>query len=72
MARARRAGPTVVIRRGSIRWVALDPTRGREIRKERPAVVLSADGLNRARRRHRQGNGRWRVIEDGMRAVLQL
>lgn len=39
-----------VIRRGSIWWVALDPTRGSEIRKTRPAVVLSADGLNRARR----------------------
>ena len=31
-------------------WVDLDPTRGAEIRKTRPAVVLSADGLNRARR----------------------
>ena len=28
----------------------LDPTRGSEIRKTRPAVVLSADALNRARR----------------------
>lgn len=28
----------------------LDPTRGSEIRKRRPAVVLTADGLNRARR----------------------
>jgi mRNA interferase MazF len=37
-------------RRGSIWWVDLDPTRGAEIRKQRPAVVLSADGLNRARR----------------------
>jgi mRNA interferase MazF len=37
-------------RRGSIWWVDLDPTRGAEIRKDRPAVVLSADGLNRIRR----------------------
>jgi mRNA interferase MazF len=37
-------------RRGSIWWVDLDPTRGAEIRKQRPAVVLSADGLNRVRR----------------------
>ncbi len=28
----------------------LDPTRGGEIRKTRPAVVLTADALNRARR----------------------
>lgn len=38
------------VRRGSIWWVDLDPTQGAEIRKSRPAVVLSADGLNRARR----------------------
>ena len=31
-------------------WVTLDPTRGSEIRKTRPAVVLTADALNRARR----------------------
>jgi mRNA interferase MazF len=37
-------------RRGSIWWVNLDPTQGAEIRKSRPAVVLSSDGLNRARR----------------------
>ena len=30
--------------------VDLDPTRGSEIRKTRPAVVLTADALNRARR----------------------
>jgi mRNA interferase MazF len=30
--------------------VDLDPTRGSEIRKTRPAVVISADALNRARR----------------------
>jgi mRNA interferase MazF len=37
-------------RRGDIWWVNLDPTRGGEISKTRPAAVLSADALNRARR----------------------
>ena len=38
------------VRRGDVWWVNLDPTRGSEIRKTRPAVVLTADALNRARR----------------------
>ena len=38
------------VRRGEMWWVDLDPTRGSEIRKTRPAVVLTADALNRARR----------------------
>ncbi len=38
------------VRRGEVWWVVLDPTRGSEIRKTRPAVVLTADALNRARR----------------------
>ncbi len=38
------------MRRGSIWWVELDPTRGSEIQKTRPAVVLTADALNRVRR----------------------
>jgi mRNA interferase MazF len=38
------------IRRGEIWWVDFDPTRGGEIRKTRPAVVVTADGLNRGRR----------------------
>jgi mRNA interferase MazF len=50
MARAPSTAPAVVVERGSVWWVDLDPTRGAEIRKTRPAVVLSADGLNRARR----------------------
>ena len=37
-------------RRGEVWWVDLDPTRGSEIRKTRPAVVLTANALNRARR----------------------
>lgn len=32
-------------RRGEIWWVQFSPTRGDEIRKIRPAVVISADGL---------------------------
>ena len=33
--------------RGEIWWVALDPTLGSEIRKTRPAVVVSNDSCNR-------------------------
>jgi len=50
MARAPVAPPPVAIHRGSVWWVELDPTRGSEIRKTRPAVVLTADGLNQVRR----------------------
>jgi mRNA interferase MazF len=38
------------VRRGDIWWVNLDPSQGSEIRKTRPAVVMTADALNRARR----------------------
>jgi mRNA interferase MazF len=41
---------TATVRRGEVWWLDLDPTRGSEIRKTRPAVVLTADALNRARR----------------------
>ena len=34
-------------RRGDVFLVALDPARGREIRKTRPCVVVSPDELNR-------------------------
>ena len=33
-------------RRGDVYWVALDPTLGTEIRKTRPAVVVSNDSCN--------------------------
>lgn len=33
-------------RRGDVYWVALDPARGTEIRKTRPAVVISNDSCN--------------------------
>ncbi len=32
--------------RGEIRWVDLDPTRGSESNKRRPAVIVSNDGAN--------------------------
>jgi mRNA interferase MazF len=35
-------------RRGEIYWVALDPTVGREIRKTRPALVVSPEEMNQA------------------------
>jgi mRNA interferase MazF len=35
------------LRRGDVVWVALDPTHGTEIRKTRPAVVISNDSCNR-------------------------
>jgi mRNA interferase MazF len=41
---------TVAVRRGDIWWVNLDPAQGSEIRKTRPAVVITADALNHARR----------------------
>ncbi len=42
-------GP-IEVRRGDIWWVNLDPTQGSEMRKTRPAVVMTANPLNRARR----------------------
>lgn len=35
-----------VLRRGDIYWVALDPARGSEIKKTRPAVIISNDSCN--------------------------
>jgi mRNA interferase MazF len=48
--RPRRPPAEPIPRRGEIWWVNLDPARGSEIRKIRPAVVVTANGLNRARR----------------------
>ncbi|MBI1795572.1 MAG: type II toxin-antitoxin system PemK/MazF family toxin [Candidatus Eisenbacteria bacterium] len=36
------------MKRYEIRWTALDPARGAEISKTRPAVIVSLDELNRA------------------------
>jgi mRNA interferase MazF len=38
------------MRRGAIYWIDLDPTRGSEIKKTRPCVIVSHDAINRARR----------------------
>jgi len=35
-----------VVRRGEVYWVRLDPTEGTEIRKTRPALVVSPDDMN--------------------------
>ncbi len=40
--------PTEPPRRGEIWWVAFDPSLGGEIRKTRPAVIVSNDPANRA------------------------
>lgn len=37
---------TAAVRRGDVFLVQLNPTRGREIRKTRPCVVVSPDELN--------------------------
>ena len=34
-------------RRGEVWWVELDPARGREMTKRRPALVVSPDEMNR-------------------------
>lgn len=43
------------MRRGEIRWVDLDPVRGAESNKRRPAVIVSNDGANTTA--HRLGRG---------------
>jgi len=42
------SGPAV-IRRGEVWRVCLDPTKGDEIQKTRPCLVISADGVGRLR-----------------------
>ena len=37
-----------MVKRGEVYWVNLDPTRGTEIRKTRPALVVSPDDMNQA------------------------
>jgi mRNA interferase MazF len=47
------SGPAInatPVRRGEIWWVNFDPTQGSEIRKTRPAIVVTANALNQARR----------------------
>ena len=40
----------LTLKRGSVYWVDLDPTRGAEIKKPRPCVLVGASPLNQARR----------------------
>ena len=37
-----------MVRRGEVYWVNLDPTIGTEIKKTRPALVVSPDDMNAA------------------------
>ena len=37
-----------MVKRGEVYWVNLDPTTGTEIRKTRPALVISPDDMNAA------------------------
>lgn len=36
------------MKRGDVYWVNLDPTVGGEVKKRRPAVILSPDEMNRS------------------------
>lgn len=37
-----------MVKRGEVYWVSLDPTVGSEIRKTRPALIVSPDDMNAA------------------------
>ena len=43
------------MRRGDVYWVDLDPGRGSEASKTRPAVIVSSDAANRAAERRGRG-----------------
>ena len=43
------------MRRGDVYWVDLEPARGSEANKTRPAVIVSNDAANRAARRTGRG-----------------
>ncbi len=45
---AKAAKPAKPVKRGDVYWVNLDPTVGSEIRKTRPALVVSPDDMNHA------------------------
>ena len=36
------------MKRGEVYWVNLDPTVGNEVKKRRPAVIMSPDEMNRS------------------------
>jgi mRNA interferase MazF len=42
------SGSVPIMVRGDVFWVDLDPARGSESNKIRPAVIVSSDGLNEA------------------------
>jgi mRNA interferase MazF len=44
------AGSVPAVRRGEVWWVDFEDSEGDEMRLMRPAVVVTADALNRARR----------------------
>jgi mRNA interferase MazF len=43
------------MRRGELYWVDLEPVRGSEANKARPAVIVSNDAANRAAQGHQRG-----------------
>lgn len=43
------------MRRGDVVWLDLDPVRGTEASKSRPAVIVSNDGANQTAQRLRRG-----------------
>lgn len=49
------SSPVPAIRRGDVFWVDLDPARGSESTKVRPAVIVSNNGANTAA--HQNGRG---------------
>ncbi len=61
------------MKRGEVFWVRLDPTRGIEIRKTRPAIIVSNDAANRALLQliHRHGGFDLRE-QRAARGVLRL
>jgi mRNA interferase MazF len=40
----------LILKRGDVYWVDLNPTVGSEIKKQRPCVLIGATPINRARR----------------------
>lgn len=44
-----------LLRRGDIYWIDLEPVRGSEANKTRPAVIVSNDGANRTAERKGRG-----------------
>ncbi|MDF1684954.1 MAG: type II toxin-antitoxin system PemK/MazF family toxin [Legionellaceae bacterium] len=38
------------MKRGTVYWINLDPTKGSEIKKKRPCVIVGATPINKARR----------------------